>query len=108
MDLTLLGIVTLVNPLHPWNAWLPMEVTGRLLIVFGMTKLPEACGMEPVMVMLFPMIWYENSANREVEEKRRRERRQAVEFRGKVKRMAKISFILFYKCSMAYVLLTVF
>ena len=72
-----------------------MEVTGRLLIVFGMIKAPEALGEEPVMVIVFPLVTYDNSAYREVEEKRRRERRQAVEFLGMRKRMAKIAFICF-------------
>ena len=53
MEVMLLGRVTLVRPVHPRNAPQPMEVTGRLLIVFGMTKLPEACGLEPVMVIVF-------------------------------------------------------
>ncbi len=70
-----------------------MEVTGRLLILFGMTKEPEACGLEPVMVMLFPLVMYDNSAYRKVEEKRRRKSRQAVEFRGMGKRKEKIVFI---------------
>ena len=72
-------------------------------MVDGMTKLPEALGEEPVMVILFPLVMYDNSAYREVEEKRRRERRQAVEFRGMGKRMAKIAFICFDNCSMACV-----
>ena len=52
--------------------------------------------MEPVMVMLFPLVMYDNSAYREVEEKRRRKSRQAVEFRGMGKRKEKIVFILFH------------
>ena len=74
MEVMLLGRVTLVRRVHPENDWVPMEVTGRLLMVFGMTKLPEACGLEPVMVMVFLEVEYNNSAHREVEEKRRRER----------------------------------
>ena len=73
-----------------------MEVTGRLLILFGMTKEPEACGLEPVMVMLFPLVMYDNCAYTEVEEKRRRKSRQAVEFRGMGKRKEKIVFISFH------------
>ena len=42
-----------------------MEVTGRLLIEGGMTKLPEAMGLLPVMVMVFPLVEYNNSAFRE-------------------------------------------
>ena len=53
MEVMLLGSVTLVSPLHPSNALVPMEVTGRLLIVDGMTKEPEALGLEPLMVMVF-------------------------------------------------------
>ena len=108
MLVTPLPIVTLVNPEQPWNAWLPMEVTGRLSIVFGMTKEPEACGLEPVIVISTPSLENNNSANREVEEKRRRERMQAEEFLGMGKRMAKIAFIWFQNCSMACVLSTVF
>ena len=101
MEVMLLGRVTLVSP-HPLNAPPPMEVTGRPLIVFGMTKAPESWS-EPVMVMVFPSMRHNNSAYREVEEKRRKERRQAVDFPGKGKRIAKISFIFFKECSMARV-----
>ena len=90
----LLGRVTLVRPVHPENAQLPMEVTGRLLMVFGMSKKPEAFGLEPVMVMVESQLTENNnSADREVEEKRRREKKQAVEFLGKGNRKAKIDFI---------------
>ena len=51
-EMTLLGRVTLFNPVEPENAKLPMEVTGRLLIVAGITKLPLALGLLPVMVIL--------------------------------------------------------
>ena len=77
-------------------------------MVDGMTKMPEANGLEPVMVMVFPEVEYNNSAFREAEEKRRRERRQAEEFLGKGKRKAKIGFILFENNSMGCVLSTVF
>ena len=69
-------------------------------MVDGMTKMPEANGMEPVMVMVFPEVKYNNSAFREAEEKRRRARRQAEEFLGKGKRKAKIGFILLENNSM--------
>ena len=36
-------------------------MTGRLLIVAGMSKEPEAFGLEPVMVMVFPSVSYNNS-----------------------------------------------
>ena len=49
--------------------------------------------MEPVMVMVFPEVEYNNSAFREAEEKRRRARSQAEEFLWKGKRKAKIDFI---------------
>ena len=49
-----------------------------------------------------------NFADREVEEKRRRERMQAEEFLGNGKRKAKIVFIRKEKFSMACVLSTVF
>ena len=39
-----------------------MEVTGRLLIVDGMTKLPEAFGLEPVIVMAVPLLENNNAA----------------------------------------------
>ena len=68
----------------------------------------EAWGLLPVMVMAVPSVENNNSAFREVEEKRRRERRQAVDFPGKGKRIAKISFIFFKDCSMARVVSTVF
>ena len=42
-----------------------MEVTGRLLMVDGMTKLPEAFGLEPVMVMVFWEVENNNSAFRD-------------------------------------------
>ena len=80
MEVRLLGRVTLVRPVLPENALLPMEVTGRLLIVAGMTKLPEASGLEPVMVMVFALVEYNNSAFSEAEEKRRRERKQTEQF----------------------------
>jgi len=62
MEVMLLGRVTLVNPVQLLNAWLPMEVTGRLLMVDGMTKMPEANGLEPVMVMAVPLLVNNNSA----------------------------------------------
>ena len=81
MEVMLLGRDTLVRSLFPRNAWSPIPVTGRLLMVDGMIKLPEAFGLEPVMVrVLFPLFWYNNAADREVEEKRRRERMQAEKF----------------------------
>jgi hypothetical protein len=80
MEVMLLGRVTPVRPVHPRNAQSPMDLTGKPPIVSGMTKLPEAFGLEPVMLMVFPMVWYDNSADRKVEEKRRRERKQAEEF----------------------------
>ena len=73
----------------------------------GMSKEPEAFGLEPVMVMVFPEVEYNNSAFREAEEKRRRARRQAEEFLGKGKRKAKIDFIFFVNNSMGCVLSTV-
>jgi hypothetical protein len=80
MEVRLLGRVTLVRPVLPRNALSPMEVTGRLLIVDGMTKLPEASGLEPVMVMMLLLVEYNNAAFSEAEEKRRRKRKQAEEF----------------------------
>ena len=98
-------------------------------IVGGMIKAPESAEeREPVIVMALylvstpnpaipswttvvpPVASYKkkNCAYREVEEKRRRERRQAVDFPGKGKRIAKISFIFFKDCSMARVVSTVF
>ena len=70
--------------------------------------MPEAFGLEPVMVMVFPEVEYNNSAFREAEEKRRRARRQAEEFLWKGKRKAKIGFILLENNSMWCVLSTVF
>ena len=61
MEVMLLGIVTLVNPLHPENAEEPMDLTARLLIVDGITKSPVALGLLPVMVMVFPSLSYNNS-----------------------------------------------
>ena len=40
MEVTLLGIATLVSPVQPWNALSPMEATGKLAIVFGIVTLP--------------------------------------------------------------------
>jgi len=37
---TLLGILTLVSPVQPWNAELPIEDTGSPLIVDGTTAPP--------------------------------------------------------------------
>jgi hypothetical protein len=37
---TLLGIVTLVRLVQLWNAWSPMLVTGRPLMVLGMVTAP--------------------------------------------------------------------
>ena len=62
MEVMLLGRVTLVRPLHPWNAWVPMEVTGRSLIVLGMVKSPVARGLLPVIVMALPLLENNNSA----------------------------------------------
>ena len=62
MEVTLLGIVTLVNPLQPRNALTPMEVTSRLLIMAGITKSPVALGLLPVMVIVFLEVEYTNSA----------------------------------------------
>jgi len=42
-----------------------MEVTGRFLIVAGITKSPVALGLLPVMVMVFPEVEYNNSAFRD-------------------------------------------
>ena len=56
MEVRLLGRVTLVRLVHLENAWRPMEVTGRLLMVDGMSKKPEAFGLEPVMVMAVPLL----------------------------------------------------
>ena len=61
MEVTLLGIVTLVNPLQPRNALTPMEVTSRLLIMAGITKSPVALGLLPVMVIVLAPE-YNNSA----------------------------------------------
>jgi len=36
---TLLGIVTLVSPLQDWNAYCPIDTTGRLLICDGILTL---------------------------------------------------------------------
>ena len=77
-------------------------------MVDGMTKLPEALGLEPVILIPFRLVWYVNSAFREAEEKRRRERMQAEEFLWKGKRKAKIGFILFENNSMRCVLSTIF
>ena len=62
MEVTLLGIVTLVNPLQSLNAEVPMDLTGRLLIVAGISKSPVALGLLPVMVMVFLEVEYTNSA----------------------------------------------
>ena len=80
MEVMLLGRVTLVRPLQSMNARSPILVTGRLLIVAGITKSPVALGLEPVMVMVFPSLENNNSAFSEAEEKRRRERKQAEQF----------------------------
>ncbi len=61
MEVRLLGRVTLVRPVESENALLPILVTGRLLIVAGISKEPEAFGLEPVMVMVFPSVSYNNS-----------------------------------------------
>ena len=50
MEVTLSGIVMLVNPVDPENAS-PILVTGRLLIVAGITKSPMALGSMPVIVI---------------------------------------------------------
>ena len=62
IPVTLLGIVTLVNPEQAANAPRPISVTGRLLIVAGITKSPVALGLLSVMVMVFPLVEYNNSA----------------------------------------------
>ncbi len=62
MEVTLLGIVTFVKPLQASNAHSPMEVTGRPLIALGMTKVPVALGLLPVIVMEFALVEYNNAA----------------------------------------------
>ena len=62
MEVTLLGIVTFVKPLQASNAHSPMEVTGRPLIALGMTKVPVALGLLPVIVMAVPSLVNNNSA----------------------------------------------
>ena len=54
MEVTLFGIVTVVNPVQPSNAQLPMEVTGSPLIVSGMNRVPVALGLLPVIAMEIP------------------------------------------------------
>ena len=62
MEVTLVGIVTLVNAVQLSNAESPMAVTGRVSIVDGMTKAPEALGLLPMMVIVFPLVEYNNAA----------------------------------------------
>ena len=66
MEVTLLGIVTFVNPLELRNALLPIDVTGRLLIVGGMIRLPVALGELPVIWMEPPVFENVNTACTEV------------------------------------------
>lgn len=71
-----------------------MEVTRRLLILFGMTKEPETCGLEPVMVMLFPLVMYDNSAYREVEKKEKKKEQASCGVSGNGKEKRKDCFYI--------------
>ena len=57
-----MGIVTHVNAVQLSNAESPMAVTGRVSIVDGMTKAPEALGLLPVMVIVLPLDENNNAA----------------------------------------------